>query len=223
MGMDSGTLDAQGDLATEGKQDAIIENQTDKSQFTKITNGVNDLTINSEGRADVVQHAHPNNGYIHFESGDLIASQDFILIDISDTTNYPHTNTGYIHFESLRLHTDASNNADYTIQIGFLENVDATDGDFYVFMDADGSQTTGRSQDIFLNYYPNGPRCRTESTVISDVSLNDTAFQTDVNLASTLDPTTLDTPSGSRDLVVRIIVTAGTVDVGIEGSYHSHA
>jgi len=181
------------------------------------------MTVNSEGRADVVQHAHPNNGWIHFEVDGLTASQDFIVIDLSDTTNYPHDSTGYLHIENLRIHTDSNNQGDYEIQIGFLDDVDATNGDFYVVADLDGSKTIGRSQDIVLPYYPNGPRLRTQSVAVSYKSLNDTAFQTDVNLASTLDTATTDTPSGSGDMVVRIIINGGTVTVGMELSYHSHA
>ena len=49
------------------------------------------------------------------------------------------------------------------------------------------------------------------------------AFQTDVNLASTLDPGNLDTPSGDGDLVYRLTVGAGTINLAIEISYHAHA
>jgi hypothetical protein len=177
--------------------------------------------VNSEGRLDVVEHAHVSNGFIHFEK-DMSASEDLILIDISDTTNYPHIDTSYIHLENIRIHTDSSASADYTLEIGFLDDVDADNGNFYSLIDVDGTKTTGQRKEIFLNLYPNGPRCQTSSIATSEKSLNDTAFQTDVNLASTLDPGTTDTPSGDGDFVLRVTVNAGTVIVGVELSYHTH-
>lgn len=178
--------------------------------------------VNSEGRLDVVQHAHPNNGWVHFVSGTLTASQDFILIDISDTTNYPHTDTNYIHLESMRIHTDPTSNANYTIKIGFLKNVDATNGDFYNLVEIDGEKTAGQIQNHNLRFYPNGPKCSSDFVALNP-TLNDTAFQTDVNLASTLDQTTANVPSGNGDLVVRYTHTAGTsVSFGVSLSYHTH-
>jgi hypothetical protein len=178
--------------------------------------------VNDEGRLDVVQHAHPNNAHLHFRAVGLVASQDFILLDISDTTNYPHINTNYVHIENMRVHTDVSASADYSVEIGYLENVDGSNGDFFSISDVIGSQVAGRSQDIIFPFYPNNPRCSSDFVVSSVKSLNDTAFQTDVNLASTLDPTTVDTPSGNGDLVVRFIRLSGTVSVDVELSYHTH-
>lgn len=183
-------------------------------------------SVNSEGRQDVVQHAHPNNGYIHFDSGTINSAvethKDFILIDLSDTANYPHNATDYIHLERIRVHTDPSANAVYCVNIGFLENVDDTNGDFHAITDACANNVTGRAIDIVQEMYPNGPRCTTDFVLSSDKSLNSTAFQTDVNLASTLDPSTEDTPSGNGDLVIRIDCTAGSVDISVELSYHAH-
>jgi len=52
--------------------------------------------------------------------------------------------------------------------------------------------------------------------------LDQTAFQTDVNLGSTADPTTVDTPSGENDLAVRVTMAAGTIELSIILGYHTH-
>jgi len=187
-----------------------------------IWNGTNDLDVNSEGRADVVQHAHPNNGGIHFHVTNINATQDFILIDISDTTNYPHVDTDYIHLESFLIGVDSDTNGDYEIEVGFLDNVDGTNGDFHGVYTLSGTKKAGNTQSQVFDGYPNAPRCNTDSFLSSDKSLNDTAFQTDVNLASTLDPSTIDTPSGDGDLVVRVTRNAGTFNLSINLSYHTH-
>lgn len=179
-------------------------------------------TTNSQGRLDIVQHSHLDNQWGYFVATGLTASQDFILIDISDTTNYNHGSTSYVHLEFLRVSVDASATADYAVEIGYLDNVDDTDGDFHPIFGIRGNNTVGVIKEIIEPFYPNGPKCHTGGTVGSRVSSNDTAFQTDVNLASTLDPSTVDTPSGNGDLVLRATISAGTVSILTEFSYHTH-
>lgn len=181
-------------------------------------------SVNSEGRMDVVQHSHPYNGWIQADF-DLAASltQDFIILDISDTTNYPHDDTGYIHIEYFAITIDAATNAAYTIEFGYLENVDGTDGDFHEVFHFSGTKSTGNQLLVDKSFAPNGPQLTSARAVSSDKSLNDTAFQTDVNLASTLDPSTADTPSGDRDMVMRVVLTGGDINVSVNMSYHTHA
>jgi hypothetical protein len=172
---------------------------------------------------DVVQHAHANSVNLHFESGDLTASQDFIIIDISDTANYAHDKTGFAHLESVTIDTDATSNAAYTLELGFLANVDATNGDFYTVHKLVATKTAGQIKSFQLIDYPNGAQFNLDKFTTASKSLNDTSFQTDTNLATTLDPTTADTPSGNGDVVLRVTVTAGTVSVILGMSYHAHA
>lgn len=202
----------------------IETNQTDKTQMTQITDGTEEATVNTEGRLDVVQHAHPSNGALHFFASGLVADQDFIVVDISDTTNYPHTETTYVHLEWIFIEAIGSTAvaAEYEVSCGFLTNVDATNGDYYVVHHLDGSRATGTTQEVNFQFYPNGHRCRTASHVTGHKSLNDVGFQTDVNLASTLDTTSADTPSGSGDFVCRLDWTAGTVDIIVSAGYHTH-
>lgn len=181
------------------------------------------MEVNSEGRADVVQHAHPGNGVFHFKADDLTASQDFILIDISDTINFPHVETGYVHLEWFAYEVDASNNAAYELSLGFLENVDGTNGDFCEVYHIGGSKASGQTKDVVLPFYPNGPRMVGGSLITSTTVQNDTAFQTDVNLASIIDPTTPNTPSGNGDVVLRVVITTGTITISMNGAYHTHA
>jgi len=179
------------------------------------------VTVNNEGRLDVVQHAHSSNVSLHMDVS-LSASQDFIIIDKSDTTNYKHVGTNYLHLENIFVEVDADVNADYIITIGFLENVDATGGDFHEIAHISGTKKTGQSKSYARPSYPNGQELRSDSTVTSDISIGDTAFQTDVNLASTLNPAAIDTPSGDGDFVMRVIMNAGNIDVEMGLSYHGH-
>lgn len=181
------------------------------------------LDINIEGRAEIVQHAHPDTGAIHFHVEGLTAgTYRFILIDLSDTTNYPHANTSYAHVEWIEAQVDSNNTGDYTVSLGFLENVDDANGDRYISKHWSGTKTAGNQLLAFDNLLPAGWRMRSQSIATHAISTNDTNYQTDVNLPSTLDPATSDTPSGNGDIVLEIVVNVGEIDVSFDIGYHSH-
>ena len=181
------------------------------------------MGVDTLGHADVVRHAHEEGGMINITTPSLSASQDFILIDISDTTNYPHANTNWLHIAWINVGVDSDNSGDYVIEFGFLENVDGTDGDFYPIGSVQGTKTAGNSISGFWAMLPEGPKCKSDSLATSNVSLNDAAFNTATNLATTLSPGATATPSGSRDLVMRVTRNAGSFVVTAQVYYHSHA
>jgi hypothetical protein len=204
---------AAGDNATDDTADAV------KALLVDSTGSA--ISTNSEGRIDVVTHAHPNHGHAGFES-DIAATADFILIDLSDTTNYPHTLTSYIHLENIFVIVDATADADYTVQIGWVENVDATNGDFYEIYHFGGTKKLGNSFVFDINHAPNAPSLISTNSVGTNTSANDTAFQTDVSLGSTLAPGTTNTPSGDGDMVMRVTMNAGTIGLTVGVGYHTH-
>jgi len=186
---------------------------------------VSGTIIGAEGKvgADMVTHAHGGSGMIHYYKAGIVASEDVILVDLSNTTDYPHEDTTAVHMAWFNYDIDPSSDADYLLQIGFLANVDDTNGDFHELFRVSGSRKAGNAKGGFFPMSPQGPACLPGKIASSVSSLNDVAFQTDVNLASTLDPGSLDTPSGSGDLVYRLTMGAGTINLAIETSYHAHS
>jgi len=181
------------------------------------------VRVDADGSLSSVQHANPNNGHILFDATITAGTtQNFLLLDISDTVNFPHVLTEYVHADYANITIDAEALAEYNIEIGFLENVDGTDGDFHCVLVLSGDKKAGNQKSISVNNFPNGPRLRSISTATSVKSLNDTAFQTDVNLATLLDPTTADTPSGNGDLIMRVVTASGDIDLSITLAYHTH-
>lgn len=179
--------------------------------------------IDDDGRLAVTPHSHHNNGTIHMHvDGLTTGTTRYILVDISNTTDYPHTNTDFVHLEWFDIEVDGNTSANYTVNLGFLENVDATNGDRTIVKHWSGSRTVGQSIRALFDPIPNAPKMHSDYVTTHEVSLNDINYQTDVNMATTLDPTTADTPSGNGDVVLEIIVTAGTVDIAISASYHTH-
>ncbi len=207
---------------TQGKN-AVLTNGTQKSQLVDAVTG-EPMTVNTEGRGDVVQHSHVDQGSLHMHvDGLTAATYRYILIDISDTVNYPHSNTDYAHIEWVEVEVDGSAQATFQLNLGFLKDVDADNGDRYVVKHWSGTRTAGVSFREFVNMYPNGQRMRSESIATHMISVDDANYQTaGADLPSTLDPTTSDTPSGNGDVVLEVIVGAGTIDMAIEIGYHSH-
>lgn len=191
-------------------------------QNVRITKNGIDMTVSGNGRGDVIPHAHDDESTIHFHVDGIAANVNYILIDISDIINYPHLNTKYIHIDNIFIEVDAAAAANYKIKLGFLENVDASNGDRFTVFHLSGSQQTGKDKEIFLPLLPAGIRMKGESLATHDVSLNDTDYQTDTNMKTTLDPGTADTPPGNRDIVCEVIISAGSINLAINIAYHSH-
>ena len=175
------------------------------------------LEINKEGRGGVVQHAHPDNGCAHLIRN-ITSSQSLLLVDLSDTVNYPHQHTNYLHLENFALATDADNQADYIVKIGYLKDVTPTQGTFVSIFSLGGDKIAGKSQSFLANVYPNGPRLTDTHTVGNDV-ITDAAYGSNNTLYSSRG---VNVSPGNGDCVVRCIVNAGTFGLVANTSYHSH-
>lgn len=179
--------------------------------------------VDSGGRAGIVQHAHPDTSTIVFSIA-LSASEKFNLIDLSDITNWKHTKTdGWAHIENVNVEIDASGSADYVLDFGFLDNVDATNGDFYGLFRVSGNKKIGASKQVNFDYYPNGPRGNLNRVLTNIQSLNDVSYQTDVNMKSTFSSASAITPTGNGDIILNTIISAGSISLTITISYHSDA
>jgi len=161
---------------------------------------------------------HVDIEVIHKDFEDISADVDYMLIDLSDTTNWPHTNTGHIDIAHIMINVAPSSSFRGDIEIGFLTNVDATNGDFNEILElhldqsADAftwSQNYGAFEMSLESAHWFGPQ-----------ELNETAFQTDVNLEGPDGTTAF--PSGAGDLVMRIHRTAGNLSGSITLGYRTH-
>lgn len=180
-------------------------------------NGKRYFKINKEGRGDVVQHAHPDNGCAHLIY-DISASQSFILVDLSDTVNYPHKDTNYLHLENFALSTDADNQADYIVKIGYLKDVTTTGGTFVSIFSLGGDKIAGKSQSFLADVFPNGPRLTDTHTVGNDIITSADYASTNTLYSSR----GVNVNPGNGDCVVRCIVNSGTFGLVANTSYHAH-
>ena len=179
--------------------------------------------VNSAGRtSSYVAMGYTNTQTVHMDvstSSTLIA---YMLVDLSDTTNWKHSNTGEIIIEYIMLEVDPDTNFAGEVKIGYLTNVDGTDGDFNQILDIDMRRKANLFAEV-IDFGSHGLHCA-DSSHFGPIIANSTLFQTDVNLGGPDDYTTLAYPSGDGDLVM-IVDGDGTntVNVSITIGYETAA
>ena len=150
---------------------------------------------------------------INMEIENLAASANYILIDKSDIANWPHGYAGGdILLQTLEIFMDPDDSFVGDIEVGFLEDVDGTDGESHPLhtwhMDKKADIT---HED---HNFPN-LRCTSSSHLSSAKDLADGDWQTDLTYASPDDDTGATTPAGSGDLYLRVVMTAGSLDISV--------
>jgi len=149
------------------------------------------------------------------EAEAIAASTDYILIDLSDTTNFKHTNTGSILLSFMKLSLNPATTFRGDIEVGFLANVDGTNGDFHEIASWHMDQLSSRVEQFFNAF----PGVVTDATHLGPKYLNQAAFNTGSALASPAGTSV----SGNGDLALRITRTAGTIDIGVTVGYNTEA
>lgn len=169
--------------------------------------------VTSGGRTSTfVATGFTNTFTVHMDistASTLIAYQ---VIDLSNVAVWPHTNTGEIVLEYIILEVDPDTNFAGEVKLGFLTNVDGTNGDFNQILDVD----MRRKADLFaevIEFGSHGLHCLVASH-FGPIIADSTLFQTDVNLGGPDDPATLSYPAGNGD-VVMIIDGDGTNTVNV--------
>jgi len=157
---------------------------------------------------------------VHYSQAGLAAAKDIIMIDVSDITNFPHLKTGTVHITKLEISIKTDATFAGTLELGFLKNVDASNGDLYTFK----KFSLGASQLIYedKSASPDSPIvCSTTFILTQTISVDDTAFQNDVALPSPYDDVAAyTTVSGDGDIVLRLTRTAGTIDFNVSIQYY---
>lgn len=153
----------------------------------------------------------------HLDIQNVQAQTACMIVDLSDTTNWPHVETGHINVEYIIIEVDPDGSYVGEVKLGFLTNVDATNGDFHQVIDIDMQ----RKADIVIeniDFGSHGIDLQTDHW-FGPTTQNSTLFQTDVNLRGPDGTTAF--PSGDGDLVMIIERTAGSVDVSVTIGYET--
>jgi hypothetical protein len=196
-----------------------LEIDSDKRQTVKITGGdnanqVDVISVEGQNSLRVVQGL-PDEFSITLDAENLTATTGLMLIDLSDTTNWPHTETDHIIIKWVNININPSSNFEGDVELGFLQNVDADNGDFHVLK----TWHFERASDSLVDFF-NLEQSHLEANVnrhFGPVVANDTTWQTDVNLQGPDGDVSY--PSGNGDVTVKAIINGGSVDIGIAMGY----
>ena len=154
---------------------------------------------------------------IHLDTQAIITQTAFMLIDLSDIINWPHSLTGHINLEYMILEVDPDSSYLGEVKLGFLSNVDATNGDFHQIIDIDMARKSNLLVEV-INFGSYGFDCEADHH-FGPIMADSTLFQTDVNLEGPDGATSY--PSGNGDLAMIIERSAGSVDVSLTIGYEA--
>lgn len=171
-----------------------------------------DTAEHNSRRSEYTLFGFSDTQTVHMDVSTSSTLISYMLIDLSDTTNWKHTNTGELIIEYLIVEVDPDTNFLGEIKIGYLEDVDGTNGDFHQILDIDMRRKSSVFAEV-IDFGSHGIHCSTNNH-FGPVTANDTMFRTDVNLGGPDDPATLAYPSGDGDLVM-IVDGDGTNTVNV--------
>jgi len=154
---------------------------------------------------------------IHLDAENVSASTGFILVDLSSITVWPHTDTGHIDLLFFIITTDPTSTFSGDVQLGFLTNVDASNGDFNEIMEIH-MEKKPEPDVIPFNYGGFGIALETDH-FFGPIEVDDTTWQTDVGLQGPNG--NLSRIPGDGDMVMKITRTAGDISVSITIGYRT--
>ncbi len=183
----------------------------------KIWDGTNVVDVISyEGQNSLrTTFGHKPTFMIHLNAQSISGDTAYVLIDLSGTTDWPHTDTGLIIVEWITINANPSSTFRGDIELGFLTNVDGTDGDFHEIHDLH-LEKQGSEIAIAWSHTDHGLALQT-STWYGPINIDDITFQNDVLL---IGPSGISSfVSGNGDMVLKITATAGDISIGIAVGY----
>ncbi len=192
------------------------------AQLIRLWNGTTEVDVENfegVGSLKVVPGEH-RTLYVHSNLEAIAATTGFMLVDLSDITNWPHTGIAHIDIESVTVQINPITAFRGDVELGYLSDVDADNGDFNVIFtwhfDQNADTVFQRLDFGALGHFHANA---TTPQWFGPVTANDAIWQTDVNLLGPDGNTSY--PSGNGDLVLKITRSAGTVDASILVGYHT--
>ncbi len=159
---------------------------------------------------------HKNVFTVHLDVQNLGANAGYMLVDLSDIINWPHTNVEHIVLEWFTVNINPSTAFRGDVSIGFLKNVDTDNGDLCKVHSWHLDQAALEIVDGF-NHSGHGLDLSEENSFLP-VDVDDVTWQTDINLIGPAGGAAAH-PAGDGDFVMKVVRTAGNVDISISCGY----
>lgn len=152
---------------------------------------------------------------VNLDKEALSASESFILIDLSDSTNFPHTEISFIKIYQIIINLNGDTSFRGDLEIGFIEEVDATDATTHNLLTIHHDQQSDDHSQVIK--FDDPLKLAVSNHLTNNKNTTNTNFQTDVSLDSPYGDTS--SPAGPGDMYLQFTRTAGTADISITVIY----
>lgn len=184
-----------------------------------------DAKVTEDGELAVTSTERERNVYaiVHNDSVGT-GNTDYLLVDLSDTTNFPHSDTTRIDVSAINIHlAQDSGTPDGEILIGVITRIDGVNSDITWGFVLDFNLPVNTNIRENFNYAPSQLKFEVvggnTTRIISDYSvLNDTTINTGVSMDSPRGSNTVTPAVG--DIVLRIVNGAGSMHMFTGIMYH---
>lgn len=177
----------------------------------------NAMAIDSQGH--IVAHMEPTEAHFAAALNDvaLAATEGFVLIDLSDTTNFPHSKNDSLHIKWLNFDWEtASANDNWSLKLAFITAIDGTEASYREVFRINHLARGDTQGHDFVSAQISPLVLKISETIGVDVT-GDTVFNTATALDSPRGVATV--APGVGDFIVRFSHGQGTVDFNILVGY----
>lgn len=151
-------------------------------------------------------------------ASDVADTTRYIVVDKSDITAFPHDSDERLCIEKLELQFTREGTGDWIVRIGFVEEVDASNGSVTFFCTKVLRGITQLEQVIDYSSPTRKGISVDEVVALGSEDVNGSAnWQNDVTLAN---PTGTDTAPGAGDIVMELEEVDGTAIVSFSVTIH---
>ena len=173
-----------------------------------------------------------NQAYLHVDS--ISASANYVLVDLSDTTNFPHSETANLFLKKLILDTETIDDGEYNLYVGVITENDSEDGSvswlhtFHLTTSEEGADGTRRIAET-VDFCPGGDPRGISLIVSGDALSSIVTNKTQADSPFWKNDTSRTSPAGSSipgvgDLVVFLEeISAGAIEFGLSALYSTEA
>jgi hypothetical protein len=143
------------------------------------------------------------------------------IVDFSDRVNYKHAASDHISVQWVQVQSDASGISEYSVCFGYAKNVTASSGDFVCVKSWSELRSVGSSFSESSTFPGYGISFHEDHVVSADIKTGVAGLSSTAICSSTLHPDGTDSLGfGNGDIVVYVMVLAGTINLSIECLYN---
>jgi hypothetical protein len=184
-----------------------------------------DAKVTTDGELATTSTERERNVYavIHNDAVGT-GNTDYVLVDLSDTTNFPHSDTGRVDISTINIHlSNSSGQPEGEVEFGVITRIDGTDCDITWGFVTDFNLPINADFREDVNFAPSQLKFEVSggstTRIVSDYGVtNDATINTGITMDSPRGTSTVTPAVG--DIILRITNNAGTMKIFVGVMYH---